>query len=123
MQKRRRRVRMFTCPMCACPPLQTLRKLLRHIRITHSDMDSFSIQCNLQGCKRTFHCFKTYQSHIHTYHDSSSFETSSPSTRGDGEEEDLMANCGESAASLEDPNEVADDSLREIARGMIHVIY
>ena len=65
------------CPLCASPPFRTLSKLLRHIRIIHADTASFNIQCNLQGCSRTFKNFKTYQTHIHTYHDTTSLELTS----------------------------------------------
>lgn len=45
--------------------------LLAHIRIAHSNDAGFSIQCNLQGCQRTFKRFTTYRNHIYNFHDTS----------------------------------------------------
>ena len=61
-------------PLCASPPFSTLNGLLRHIRVIHTDDTSFNIQCNLQGCSRTF---KTYRTHIYTYHNTTSLELTS----------------------------------------------
>lgn len=60
---------MFVCPNCAIPPFRTLKKLLRHIRLSHSDQECFRIQCNLQGCNRTFRNLRTFENHIYGYHD------------------------------------------------------
>ena len=75
---------MLTCPLCASPPLANLKKLLKHIRFLHADHEPFSIQCNLQGCKRTFRRLKTYENHIYTYHDLTTLEAikSQNSTEG-----------------------------------------
>lgn len=67
----------LVCPLCASPLFSTLTKLLRHIHIIHADDTSLSIQCNLQGCSRTFKKFKTYQTHIYTYHNTTSLELTS----------------------------------------------
>ena len=56
------------CPLCVTPPFSTVAKILRHIRVTHADADSFNIQCTLQGCCRTFRSFLTYRTHIYRHH-------------------------------------------------------
>ena len=43
--------------------------MLTHIRLEHADQLNFRIQCNLQGCKRTFKKFTVYRNHIYHYHD------------------------------------------------------
>ena len=58
----------LVCPLCVTPPFGSVAKLLRHIRVTHADADSFIIQCTLQGCCRTFKSFKSYQTHIYRHH-------------------------------------------------------
>ena len=46
----------------------TLKPLLRHIRLSHSDQECFTIQCNFQGCCRTFQNLRTFENHIYAYH-------------------------------------------------------
>ena len=52
------RKNMFSC---AISQFATLRKLLRHIRLSHSDQENFRIACNLQGCSRTFQSLRTFE--------------------------------------------------------------
>ena len=47
----------------------TLKKLLQHIRLSHSDEELFSIQCSFQGCCRSFNNLRTFQNHVYAYHD------------------------------------------------------
>lgn len=61
----------IVCPLCDTPPFSTLRKLLRHIRLTHADSEAFNVQCTLQGCRRTFRSFNAYRIHIYRRHQSS----------------------------------------------------
>ena len=63
------RKNMFSCPNCAISQFPTLRKLLRHIRLSHSDQENFRIACNLQGCSRTFQSLRTFENHVYAYHD------------------------------------------------------
>lgn len=54
----------FICPYCTedfIAPSEVL--LLTHIRLVHSLDPNFSIQCNKDGCSRTFTNFRTYQNH------------------------------------------------------------
>ena len=34
----------------------------------HADMPNFILQCNLQGCCRTFTHFLTYRNHVYSFH-------------------------------------------------------
>ena len=54
----------------------------------HADTSSFNIQCNLQGCSRTFKNFKTYKTHIYAYHNTTSFELTSEQCGEETREED-----------------------------------
>lgn len=56
------------CPICA-RSFATVSMLLKHIRLTHADRPDFNLQCNLQGCKRTFKRFTTFRNHIYHNHD------------------------------------------------------
>ena len=81
---------MVLCPLCAgC--FSQYATMLKHIRLTHADEPSFSIQCNLQGCKRTFRNFRTYRNHIYTWHDTTDLDT----------QEDLSLNLEEDRSSDE----------------------
>ena len=44
---------------------------LKHIRIIHADSLRFKISCQLQGCKRTFNKFLTFQNRVYSAHDPS----------------------------------------------------
>ena len=63
------------CPMCGDVRVASISQLVAHIRLTHSDDPGFCIQCNLQGCKRTFKKFTVYRNHVYSYHDISSSDT------------------------------------------------
>ena len=76
---------MITCPLCPGTSFSTVQTLLKHIRITHSDRADFLIQCNLQGCKRTFRNFKSYENHIHTFHDLGALDVESPAASNESE--------------------------------------
>ena len=67
---------MITCPLCAGTSFPTVLKLLKHIRLTHSDNENFCIQCGLQGCKRTFTNFHSFKNHVHAFHDVSAVDES-----------------------------------------------
>ena len=88
----------FVCPLCVTPQFSTLSKLLRHIRVTHADANSFSIQCTLQGCCRTFRSFKSYQSHIYSHHNTvqSLHLEQSDVPAFENESDDLYSVCSDS---------------------------
>ena len=65
---------VVTCPLCACSvPSVTL--FMSHLRLIHADSPGFSIQCNLQGCSRTFYKFTTYRNHVYGFHDITAIES------------------------------------------------
>jgi len=59
----------ITCPLCPGIQLPSIRTFIKHLRITHADDPNFHIQCNLQGCRRTFKNLKHYLNHIYSRHD------------------------------------------------------
>ena len=56
------------CSICA-GSFTTVSMLLKHIRLAHADRPDFNLQCNIQGCKRTFKRFTTFRNHIYQHHD------------------------------------------------------
>lgn len=65
----------FVCPLCGDVTVAKQAQLMTHIRLLHADDPNFMIQCNRQGCKRTFRKFTVYRNHIYAFHDTT--ETSS----------------------------------------------
>lgn len=43
--------------------------LLFHIKFAHAHEPGFTVQCNLQGCKRTFKNFSTFRNHVYCFHE------------------------------------------------------
>lgn len=76
------------CPFC-CSAFPIVSKWLKHIRIVHADSPRFSLTCNLDGCKRTYCNFGTFQNHVYASHDVNSI--------------DVLASC-ESEITFEDEN-------------------
>ena len=64
----------FACPCCGTSSNRTIGDLLRHIRLFHADSSHFSIQCNQQGCQRTFRNFLTFRNHVYARHGSDAGE-------------------------------------------------
>lgn len=60
---------MLTCPLCGDVSVPALHHLMTHIRVMHADEPQFVIQCNLQGCKKTFRKFTVYRNHVYGFHD------------------------------------------------------
>lgn len=54
------------CVLCG---FATPSVLMTHIRMIHASEAGFHIQCNLQGCMRTFRNFHTYRNHVYSMHD------------------------------------------------------
>ena len=61
-----REIGEFACPCCGSSIAGTLGDLLRHFRLFHADSSHFFIQCNLQGCQRTFRNFHTFRNHAYS---------------------------------------------------------
>lgn len=64
---------MASCSLCLSQ-FPTVSLLLTHIRLEHADQPNFQIQCNLQGCKRTFSKYTVYRNHLYHFHDTSLLE-------------------------------------------------
>lgn len=58
------------CPLCPLMNFPTVSVLMQHIRLTHADKPNFMLQCNLQGCRRSFRKFTTYRNYVYTFHGS-----------------------------------------------------
>ena len=65
---------MPICPLCGDVGVPKLNQLMTHIRVMHADDPQFLIQCNLQGCRRTFRKFTVYRNHVYGFHDSTLHE-------------------------------------------------
>ena len=60
----------LACPLCPLVNFPTVSVLMQHIRLAHADKPDFMLQCNLQGCCRSFRKFTTYRNHMYTFHGS-----------------------------------------------------
>lgn len=58
------------CPMCSFEAA-TVRIILSHLRIVHSNDPHFNVTCGVDGCSRTFRTFSALYSHIYRQHKSS----------------------------------------------------
>ena len=59
----------LVCPLCGDFTVAKHAQLMTHIRVLHADNPNFIIQCNRQGCRRTFRNFSVYKNHIYAFHD------------------------------------------------------
>ena len=57
------------CPLCCECNFCALSEFLQHVRLSHDDKPNFHLQCNLQGCSRTYAILESYRNHIYNYHD------------------------------------------------------
>ena len=96
----------ITCPLCPGLKFSSVKFFLKHLRLTHSDTPNFHIQCNLQGCKRTFRNLKYYQNHIFAHHDTSVLN----GAQGVIEQ---MTTSEESFSAASDEHNPPDDSFQE----------
>ena len=69
------------CPLCGDVTVAKHAQLMTHIRLLHADDPNFLIQCNRQGCKRTFRKFTVYKNHVYTFHDTTDTDDLSASAR------------------------------------------
>ena len=60
----------LACPLCPLMNFPGVSVLMQHIRLTHADKPDLMLQCNLQGCRRSFRKFNTYHNHVYTFHGS-----------------------------------------------------
>lgn len=68
-------VMSLVCPLCGDVTVSKHSQLMTHIRLLHADDPNFMIQCNRQGCKRTFRKFTVYRNHIYAFHGTALDET------------------------------------------------
>ena len=88
------------CPLCCEYNFRALSEFLRHVRLSHADKPNFHLQCNLQGCSRTYASFESYRNHIYNYHDTSIIVT----------DHDCLVNLEENSNSnLLDSTSTSDD--------------
>ena len=58
----------YACPGCG-QITRSLADLLGHLRLLHFGTPGFrTIQCNLDGCRKTFRKYAVYRNHIYEYH-------------------------------------------------------
>lgn len=96
------------CSLCVSQ-FSTLPMLLKHIRLVHADRPDFNLQCNLQGCKRTFKQFSTYRNHIYQRHDLSCFETNQTEVGISAEHE--CNDCSVSETEFEQPESDVESEI------------
>ena len=60
---------LLVCSLCGEVTAAKHAQLMAHIRLLHADDPNFMIQCNRQGCKRTFRKFTVYKNHVYAFHD------------------------------------------------------
>lgn len=68
------------CPLCGECIALSLRDYLKHVRLVHSDLPHFRIDCRLQGCSKTFKNFHTYRNHMYAFHKDDDEEPSNGSS-------------------------------------------
>ena len=61
------RLAEMNCPLCDCVA-PSLPLLLRHIGRVHASSDGFSMQCGVDGCKRTYKNFRKFKEHLKSAH-------------------------------------------------------
>lgn len=79
---------VLICPICVGVRVAALHQLMTHIRVMHADEPQFMIQCNLQGCKRTFRKFTVYRNHVYAFHDTSTVDQDDYSLEPDEDYQD-----------------------------------
>ncbi len=109
---------MVSCTLCASH-FHLVSLLLTHIRLVHADQPSFRIQCNLQGCKRTFKKFTVYRNHIYHFHDTHTLEDSSSNGEvGSGGPENLSETEDGTTSEVISPD---DNTSGQSPTGFSHV--
>lgn len=61
-------LQMQSCSICNTFRTITFKKLLHHIRFSHSIEPNFSIRCGIDGCERKYRVFSTFYSHLRKFH-------------------------------------------------------
>ena len=93
------------CPLCSEHSFRSFSEFLRHVRLFHADRPNFSLQCNLQGCSRTYTKFESYRNHIYTYHDVSAIEAEDVENIEDSDSNPLEVPSTTDDAASREPSE------------------
>ena len=105
---------MLTCQVCGCRSFPSISTLLSHVRVVHANEASFSIQCNLQGCHRTFKKFNTYRNHIYDFHDAAAAYEDAVPVSMDSMEDGSDMNDFDADTSDTDTSESGDTAESEM---------
>ena len=53
-----------SCSYCFDFVAPTMKRLLRHVKLVHSQEPGFKIQCSYPHCSKSFSNYRTYQNHL-----------------------------------------------------------
>ena len=104
-----------SCPCCG-RSAKTLTDLLRHVRLFHFGTPGFrTLQCNLDGCMRSFKKYAVFRNHIYEYHSNKLHQGSETLTQGS-----LQLNADTTPTTVDSAIEA--NSIEEVASDidMIH---
>ena len=59
----------FNCALCGSHGSPTIKGLMEHMSLTHSNEPRFNIQCGLFGCGKTIKTYSNFKSHVYRDHD------------------------------------------------------
>ena len=102
---------MFYCPYCAHFTVRSFKKLLTHIRFTHSHEPNFSITCG--ECEKRFTKFTSFKSHIRRKHGDNHLLTVEVPQNDELENDDELV---DSDNEYNDHLHVQDNSVDNITR-------
>ena len=85
---------IVNCPLCESQ-FATVSIFMTHLKIVHSNEPNFCIQCNMQGCQRTFRNFYTFRNHTYSMH--SQFQSTDTSSEDLETRSSLLAQDSEIA--------------------------
>ena len=104
------------CPLCGDVRVTAMNQLMTHILLMHADSPNFMIQCNLQGCKKTFRKFTVYSNHVYSFHDTALNHPELPLTVHTPE---VPKYSGPSSSTLRETS-LPIDSLLELANDVFN---
>ena len=101
---------VFACGICHTNEASTFQKLLRHVRLIHSNEPHFCVRCGINECEKTYKIFSSYLTHLWRHHAESSNEPHS--LKNDDEAEHII---GQNVEETYLESEELDDGLNEQA--------
>ena len=104
--------KVYACykPECSHLPLKSFKKLVAHIRRTHSHDPNFIVTCGIPGCCKTYRLFSSFESHISRNHSELLEETEQANDEDISVQED--SECPDYPDALSSMDE-SDDSKSE----------